>query len=70
MGLVSHGPTVCGSKAGATYVNVAHYLDWIRDVRLKEMLTEYQATLEIPSAKIDDEMQKHLLNRALGIYLL
>ena len=41
-GLVSSGPVQCGTERGGVYVNVAHYLSWIRMAKLQDLVDDYK----------------------------
>ena len=59
VGLVSAGPKVCGTKPGAVYVNVTHYLDWINQVKLHDLVEDFKnGASVVPYEKIDSPIFK------------
>lgn len=56
VGLVSWGPRMCGTEKGSTYVNVSHYLSWIRGAMLQDLVDDYRLTGNLPYDKMDSNI--------------
>ena len=61
VGLVSHGPTLCGTEAGAVYTNVSNYLDWIQNVKVKDVVSDFESRSNVPYEKLDNDVLSAML---------
>ena len=65
-GIGSRGTVSCGTRKGAVYVNVLHYLRWINKVKISKYTVEVgNYNMSMSQVRVDDLVEDYTASKTL-----